>query len=174
MSTIVQKVFPIVAGLVLATAMQGECLAQYSAVSSDTTRKVSPHIPAVPITPSTVVATYANAGSGPTAISADKFTDYDKFKVKCPQATCTLLISVMQQATGAADPSKPWSIYVTVDGTGIDGGPFVGNLPSFSVVANWQGHVSVAKGVHTVSFKTYGQADFFLDKWNDRVIVTTP
>jgi hypothetical protein len=167
-----KNLVPLVAGLALAAGIQGESLA-----TPPTT--AVPGFVAQPAPPPaagpkhTFLYTYAKAGIG-GAVTALTFTDVDHVKVKCNQPTCLLEISIMEQATFADDATKPWAIPVWVDGNSVDGGPYVGTLPSFAVMGNWQGSYAVTEGSHTVLFQTYGQANYSIGHWADAVTVTTP
>lgn len=147
-------------------------------LAHDAGSTAAPAIGVSTVTPRTVIAVYANSKIlvlPSIHIPANVTRPYDKFKVACPQATCTLLIDVMQQVSNAAQSDAGWAVVVNVGDSALPA-PFLGTIPTPGIarVGNWQGKVTVTKGYHYVTFSTTGTTSYSLSHWDNRVTVTTP
>ena len=121
-----------------------------------------------------VVAIYANTGDPYQQLPLG-YTKVDHTTVTCPKASCTLVLSGMQEIV-SADSQGEWQIYAQVDGHGVDAGVYQGYepVPNFYLTGNWQGKYTVSQGVHTIDFETYLQVSVILVHWSDTVMITTP
>jgi hypothetical protein len=122
-----------------------------------------------------VIGLYINSGNAnQREIAGGVDTTVDEATISCPQATCTLALSAMQEVEDGNGTSE-WQIIALVDGQNV-GPQWQGMLPTnYYLTGNWQGKYVVAKGSHTVTFQIFGEApDFLLDSWSDSVTITTP
>jgi len=122
-----------------------------------------------------VIGMYINSGNANQQVIAGGVdTTVDAATISCPQATCTLALSAMQEVEDG-NGTNEWQIIALVDGQNV-GPQWQGFLPTnYYLTGNWQGKYVVAKGTHTVTFQIFGEApDFLLDSWSDVVTITTP
>jgi hypothetical protein len=122
-----------------------------------------------------VIGMYINAGNAnQKQIAGGTDTTVDQAAIYCPQTSCTLALSAMQEVEDG-DGTHEWQIIALVDGQNV-GPQWQGILPTnYYITGNWQGKYAVAKGSHTVTFQIFGEApDFLLDSWADSVTITAP
>lgn len=131
-------------------------------------------VPAGATTSHKILNTVLESGN-PNGTLSSGYTTLETASVRCPDSTCTLSMSIMQNVSEATCQSE-WAIVGLVDGNSVDGGPYVSQLPGSGkhVTRDWQGQYTVTYGKHTIAYQIYLPCSANANQWSVMYLVTTP